>query len=509
MPGPVEYAFAQEVAPDDAVDRLERSLGLRAEQVVAIERTFYDTFDWRVHRRGGVLEAISEGGGSKLTWRALDWTAVHGRVSVPRSEGALATLPAGPFRDRLGDVTGARALLPVASARGRCRSLRLLDGVGKVVLRVLVEHDMCAEAPGRAAVPLAPRVLLAPVRGYERPANRFRRVAAAELGLVPLDDLLLRVLAAVGRSPGDYTARPALELTPEMPIGEAASLALGRFLELFEANIPGIVDDLDTGFLLDARVAIRRARSLLKDVASALPAAAPPTLASELAWLGKVTGPTRDLDVQIRALGAEATIAPDLTPVVDVLETRRRAAHETLVGALRSHRYHALLDHWRAGSDAVSSRTGPTIGAVAHRSIQRSYRRMVRHGRAIRADVSDAALHRLRRRAKELRYSVELYQALLSPRRAAPVGAALRDLQHALGELSDCAEQEARLRLIALDLHDPRALIATGQRVFALMRRQDEVRAEALARISRLSAPSSRERVDQLVSSIAGRHDSS
>lgn len=507
MAGPVEYTFTQEVALGDAVDRLARRLVLRAEPVAAIERTFYDTFDWRIHRRGGVLEAASEGRGSKLTWRTLDWTVVHGQVPVPRSVGALADLPAGPFRNRLGDVIEQRALLPIASARGKCRSLRLVDAAGKVVLRVFVEHDMQADAPGRAAVPLDPRVLLAPVRGYERPAERFRRVAEEELGLVPVDDLLLRSLAAVGRHPGDYTARPGLELEPEMSAGAAASCALRRFLELLETNSPGIVDDVDTGFLLDARVALRRARSLLKDLAAVLPAAAPADLASELAWLAGVTGPTRDLDVQLQSLRVAAIIEPDLQPVVDALDTRRRVAHETLVGELRSDRCQALLERWRACGDAASSLIGPTIGDLAYRSIQRSHRRMVRHGCAVRADSPDATLHRLRRRAKELRYSLDLYQALLPPRGAAPIGAALRDLQHVLGELSDCADQEARLRLIALELRDPLTLIAVGELVCGLAGRQDEVRAEAIEHINRLTTPRSRERVDHLVSCIAGRSD--
>ena len=49
-----------------------------------------------------------------------------------------------------------------------------------------------------------------------------------------------------------------------MPAPEAAAVILLRLLDTIEANIPGVLRDLDIEFLHDLRVSVRRSRSALK-----------------------------------------------------------------------------------------------------------------------------------------------------------------------------------------------------------------------------------------------------
>ena len=55
-----------------------------------------------------------------------------------------------------------------------------------------------------------------------------------------------------------------------MPAGEAAAAILLRLLDTIDANVAGVLADIDTEFLHDLRVSVRRTRSALKLFGDAL-----------------------------------------------------------------------------------------------------------------------------------------------------------------------------------------------------------------------------------------------
>ena len=64
-------------------------------------------------------------------------------------------------------------------------------------------------------------------------------------------------------------------------------------------NEKGIIDDIDSEFLHDFRVAVRRTRSLLGQIRYVLPKRRVTRFKRDFAWLGEVTGPARDMDVYL------------------------------------------------------------------------------------------------------------------------------------------------------------------------------------------------------------------
>ena len=68
------------------------------------------------------------------------------------------------------------------------------------------------------------------------------------------------------------------------------------------ANEPGVRANLDTEFLHDFRVAIRRTRSLLRQIRHVIPLDVGRYFSTGFSWVGRLTGPLRDLDVLILAL---------------------------------------------------------------------------------------------------------------------------------------------------------------------------------------------------------------
>ena len=57
-----------------------------------------------------------------------------------------------------------------------------------------------------------------------------------------------------------------------MPAGRAVATVLSALMDTMEANVSGTVRDIDTEFLHDLRIAVRRTRSTLKLAGDVLPA---------------------------------------------------------------------------------------------------------------------------------------------------------------------------------------------------------------------------------------------
>ncbi|RWX49302.1 CHAD domain-containing protein, partial [Candidatus Electrothrix communis] len=70
-------------------------------------------------------------------------------------------------------------------------------------------------------------------------------------------------------------------------------------LAIMRKNEQGILDDLDSEFLHDFRVAIRRTRSGLDMIKNVLEPKISTRFKEEFRFLGKITGPMRDLDVYL------------------------------------------------------------------------------------------------------------------------------------------------------------------------------------------------------------------
>ena len=104
----------------------------------------------------------------------------------------------------------------------------------------------------------------------------------------------------------------------------AAKLILTHLLHTMEANEAGVREDLDSEFLHDFRVAIRRTRSGLSQIKDVLPKSITREFAERFANLGSQTNRLRDLDVYLlqqesyrRMLGPD--IRPALAPLFDEL----------------------------------------------------------------------------------------------------------------------------------------------------------------------------------------------
>ena len=110
--------------------------------------------------------------------------------------------------------------------------------------------------------------------------------------------------------------------------------------------------DLDTEFLHDFRVAVRRSRSVLKEMRAVFSDDERRRAADGLRWLQQLTGPTRDLDVmlvELPSLTAELydSFGDEPLRLAEALTGRRRKAQRALVRGMKGKRFDATWRGWR------------------------------------------------------------------------------------------------------------------------------------------------------------------
>jgi CHAD domain-containing protein len=482
---PIELVLPPSLDTARAVELLGERLTLQPGRASTEDRVLLDSFDGRL--RGEGLRAEAANGELAL----FEPGAPVRRVSVRRGANRylVEDLPDGVVRDRLAPVLGPRALLPRARVRISVLPLAMIDGDEKTVARLTVVRPEVVGAGG-----LSPRLLVRPVLGYDKAYKQVVRTLRDSLGFDAADvSLFDAAVRASGGKPGGINSKPKVELDGAARSDTAAGLVLGALADIAAANLQGAIDDLDSEFLHDLRVSIRRARSVLREMKGVHPVAARAHLREELKWAQSVTGPVRDLDVQL--LGWEALTRGlarpgDLEALRAVLARRRDAEQVKLRRALRSKRFAAMLDAWRAlastpppvDEDPERPEAAAPIRELAGRRIRKVRRAMLRDGRAISDDSPPEALHDLRKRGKELRYLLELFGAPFDQSRVKPLVSELKGLQDVLGRFQDGTAHVAFLRGLAEELagepSGPAALMALGSVLDAVEADQRTARGE-------------------------------
>lgn len=435
---------------------LGSELHLESAHALTLTRTWHDTFDGRLRQRDGVLEADWHGRRlHSVVWRRIgtdEHLGIQGLQEVPRFAADLAP---GAFGDRLRAVAKMRALLPEGGAWVRQHSLRLLDTRAKTVLRVLIEDLRLLDANGQPGARLGRWVRLRPVRGYAWAAHQAAAVLRPELQ-PGSGDPYLEALRLLGVPRGGRTPGWRISLRADTPADIGLAAVLSRYLDIMQVNEEGLMADLDTEFLHDFRVAVRRSRSVMRQARGIFPQRELRRYQNAFSWLGKLTGPDRDLDVFLLGFNDIKRLLPQeqrtqLEPLREFLIQHKALVHRSLVRGLQSRRYQRFRSDWQAYLQQAPLRKNgprgserPLIG-IASGALWKLYKRACKQGRAINAASPASDLHELRKTCKRLRYLMEAFQSIYPEDKMTRGIQELKHLQDVLGEIADCNVQRTLL----------------------------------------------------------------
>jgi triphosphatase len=198
-----------------------------------------------------------------------------------------------------------------------------------------------------------------------------------------------------------------------------------------------------------ARVALRRLRSVIRLFQPALDCPELTEADSALRDLARLLGPARDWDVFLGTTAPAVARAfadePALNRLRAAAQRRRQDAYAALAAWLRGPEPARLgvelacllvAQPWER--TAAGGAEAHSLRAYAAHALRRRARRLKRTD----ADLSDVpieALHALRLHAKRLRYACEVFAPLFPGRHAARMIRRLSALQEALGHLNDGA----------------------------------------------------------------------
>lgn len=452
--------------------------GLKIEPrtTVQLSDIYLDTEDFRIFRAGFALRMRAHTRYAEATLKALvsarkdvaDRVEITERLSRA-SLTALGRLP-GPVGTRVQDVAGTRALRPLFEVRTRRRRFAVRGG-GKDLGEIALDETLIC-APGGAERARTQRVEVEAQNTQQGLAPLARLVkelaSACDLHRAPVSKFELG-LRSTGHNPFALLTRSSQTVEARMAASDAALLTLKQLLHDWRSHEPAARLGDDPGELHQLRIAARRMDAVLELFAPWLPkplSTARKTVKTVVRSLGAV----RDHDLQLASLASfRDELGPGerraLEPLEQHLLAGRLRARKRALQALDALATRTCLEQIaKAVAREPSSRAPAPASRLAHiapalirerfRRLRKAFRRLgepVQPASSVHSaapappkDSTPAHLarpsledyHRVRRRAKRLRYALEPLASLYG-KPARQLLSSLHRLQDRLGAQQD------------------------------------------------------------------------
>ncbi|HOG16675.1 MAG TPA: CHAD domain-containing protein [Syntrophales bacterium] len=454
----IEYKFLMpEPAAKNAVLDLLRDKGYRTspQRVVHQQDLYLDTFDWRLLRSGLALRLRRAGGaaiyGIKSLGKVEEGRAERREVEV-RIEGNAADPTAVAdkrIHAEIDPIIHPRRLLVQLAVRTERIPYRLRCPEGAQVELVFDTTSFSARGMNRPRRSKPLYEMEAELKkGPPADLEALGRLLAGCPGLLPSRQSKLETaIERLGIVFPSKNPPPPLRVKLEDRLDVAVQKILSFQFHRIEENLPGVLADLDTEFVHQARVSTRRMRSALRLFRKAIPEKAAADLAADLSWLGALFGGVRDLDVFLLNLpGATATVARAPERAVAILtrhiQERRAVLLSDLLNGLASPRYRRFRTRVAAftGRPPAKKPAAPlaltAVHTFASERIPELFQAVLAQGRKVLAKPKLRNFHRLRIEFKRLRYACEFVGPAYGDGLKPFIGETVQ-IQDCLGELQD------------------------------------------------------------------------
>ena len=430
---------------------LQEGWGVETRQQEQRILTFWDTFEWGLWFGGYLL--YSCGDVYHLCAREEGW---FGETLCEEKAGSRrrfwGDFETTSMRSNLERMLGLRGLAPVVEGKFHLRQSELRNDVGKIVCRL----DWTSVSTGkRGEEILLHYCQLAPLLGYEAEAARLLKRLTKRGARMSGDGPLEVLLQQANLVPQKYTLRPSFGLKTETPAREAVGRIVRPILEIAIRNLPGILNDLDTEFLHDYRICLRKIRSALSLVKDVFPADGTQRMRKILGELARETNRLRDLDVYLLAqdeyLGLlPPQLRPPLQGMFSDFSVERESEMRRTSAKMHAHSSRRLIREIEEFfSEETRHKPSPAadlpIGPMVFRCIYKRYRKIHRFAAGFGEETPDDVVHQIRIECKKLRYLLEFFIELIPKEEGVSMLKLLRRLQGRLGEFNDASVQQKSL----------------------------------------------------------------
>ena len=400
------------------------------------EGTVLDTFDAAVYNSDALLIQTE----SDLV--RICWSGDVTTQTAPESEWQFVRdLPRGPVRVLLGDQSPLRAFTPAGQVTIIRDTLRLLDDEQKTCCRV---ESVTLSRGKNTWVWLRTR----PMRGYSD-SHALICGILKKMGNpgLPADVLKLNI--------SDYTSKPVIRLSAKAPARTSLCIIVRAFLQVTRRNEPGLIDDLDTEFLHQWRVSLRKVRSVLTLFKGVVATETLDQLKQDFRDIMQDTNLMRDRDVYFLSKDDYFDLIPPqahpgLGVLFELLQRDRDEAFGKVKAMLESKAYKKQIKSiQKLFENPKALPKGPKADApskvFAAVLVLKRYKKVCTLAGSITDKTPDETIHELRIQCKKLRYLIESAQPLFDGKQVKHLLKTLKGLQEHLGSFNDQSVQQATL----------------------------------------------------------------
>ncbi|SNY91265.1 CHAD domain-containing protein [Cohaesibacter sp. ES.047] len=451
--------------------------------------TLLDTFDHALRRSGRLLVA----GEGMLELMDRDGSPV--RQAARQTGGFVADFDDGAVKEAIADVPALRALLAIGDVDLCAISAALVDDEEKTHVRVQLMQVSTSDGF------MGLLVTLRALRGYEKSRSAaLDRLAA--LGGKPLKaaDLYTRLFPKRLA----YNTKPKIRIGNDEEAFDVATDIIAAHLPVARANEAGIIEDIDTEFLHDYRIALRKTRSVLSLFKGVYDDETTRSLKDRFSTLMAPTGRLRDLDVYLLEKQKFYDLLPQslhggLDQMFALFAAERQDVQQTMAGLLSSKAYRReITDLQKLFRKPKRLGRGPKADLHAHsyasKLIWKRYRKICKIAKGIGPETDDREVHELRIHCKKLRYLMEFFAPIFPKAEFKSLIRPLKRLQDNLGSFNDYSVQKETLAAFVegLNVKQKKQQMEIAQTVGALIailhRRQLEERAKVVDNFARFNS---------------------
>jgi len=432
--------LTKEICLEDLVERLPDFLGTKKTGSNLQELTLMDDYDWDIWHAGWLLlrngknelQLLEKGGKCYAQTPFID----HQKF--------WWDLPAGVLAEKLEQMISIRAFVPKFSFQLSTESFALLNEDDKTVVRAETYSVRSQDERYFRFVRLDP------LRGYTKEYTQV---------LDPLMEVSWSLKHSSIRDLLEHAdlnidipdSKPTFSLEPQEPAEAAVARMAAKMIQLARHQEQGIIDDIDTEFVHQYRVNIRKTRSLISLFRKTLSPERYQLFKTELKAISGQTNALRDLDVFILDHDYYRNLLPEIlwpgfTQLFKRVRRQRAQAYRQVVGALQSEAYlekiSLLLRSLQSPPELTSKQASLALKALVSKKILAQYRVIESDGNAIGPFTPDDAVHELRIECKKLRYLLELFAELFPRRPVRQLVKHLKGLQDNLGRFNDFSVQQ-------------------------------------------------------------------
>ncbi len=422
----------------------------------------------------------------------------QGDVAVQRCKGKgtfVQDMPDGPVRSALVGFPKLRALMSIGSGKVETANFAVLDDLQKTQVRGSVLSLTAND--GQVAL-----VTVHPMRGYDR---SYQSVCSTFESMADGNGGIEAVFHSLFSDATPYNAKPEVKLGMQEPSIEVAADIIRTFLVVARQNEAGVIADIDTEFLHDYRVSLRRVRSVLSLFKGVFSPEQTDVLKREFSDLMAPTGRVRDLDVYLLEKDIYFNLIPaNLHQGVEAMFAQfakeRTRALAGLSRRFRSAAYDQKMnDLFALFADTKGLEPGPKADRGAYdyacALIWKRYRKVCKLARGITPDTPDQVVHDLRIDCKKLRYLMEFFAPLFDKSDFKKLIKPLKKLQDNLGLFNDYSvQQEALFEFVATQSNsqgqaNAQLAMSVGGLIAVLDQRQKAERDRVIANFQHFDSP--------------------